>query len=421
MATARTALLGVFTACGQPTAAVDAVAVAFEIQSGGDQLFFPNSMLPERLAARLVDETGTPVQRGGIPVSWEVVAGDGSIIAVDDTTSEQGSVSAEVTLGPTLGTSRFRLTSSDITAVEFAARATLPGPIAFISNRRTGVLGNNLEGFPGDLYVMNEDGSDVVALFSSGFVVQSLFNPKWSPSGESILYSRSIGRPAGGTPGLLRIGLFVINPDGSDESQVPTVGLPEYVRYFAEPTWNADGSKFVVNLAAEGVLGLPPEVIPGALHVVRVSGFGAQPLTNIPGTARAPSWDGVTGRIAFECLGGFTTAICVADENGGNLVTLTDGVVPDTDPAWSSDGVQILFARDTLVGGGIWRMDADGGGLQQVVEGRAMNPSWSPDGNRFVYEWNVDERIDVWLYDFSNNTSINLTNAGSRDSEPAWR
>ncbi len=410
------------TACGGgPTAVTDAVPVAFEIQSGDGQLFFPNSPLPHRLAARLVDENGDPVVKGGVPVTWQLIAGDGLVTGTGDTTSALGVAFADAAFGTSVGVIRIRLTADGIRSVDFSARATLPGPIAFVSNRRTGIFGNVIEGYPGDLYVMNEDGSDVVGLFPSNFVIQSLFDPAWSPDGDELLFTRAIGRPAGGTPGLLPIGMFAIDADGSGEAQVPVIGLPSYVRYFSDPAWSPDGNRIVANLAAEGVAGIPPEVTSGALHVMNRSGIDARPLNVNTDTGRAPDWDATNERLAFECDRGGTTAICITDENGDSLEMLTSGSAPDTDPAWSPDGSQLLFARDTLDGGGIWRINADGTGLEQIVVGRTMSPSWSPDGTRFVYELNDDGRIDVWLFNFASGLRVNLTNATSRDSDPVWR
>lgn len=408
-------------ACGDPASIAEATAVAFAIQSGDGQLSFPNRPLPERLAARLVDRDGSPVLQSGRRVEWKITAGDGTVTGVGDTTSALGAVSADVVLGPSEGVTRVVVAADRIASVEFSARATLPGPIVFVSNRRTGIVGDDVGGYPGDLFVMNEDGSDIVGLFDPRFIVQSLFDPVWSPSGESILFVRTIGRPAGGVPGLLRIGLFEIKPNGSDESQIPAAGLPPYVQYYADPEWSPDASEILVYLAAEGGNDVPPELTPGALHIVPSSGTDARPLDGVMGTARAPSWDVATRRIAFECAGGATRAICIVKGDGTGLVQLTDGAVPDTDPVWSPDGSQLLFARDTLSGGGIWLMREDGTGLRRIVEGRAMSPSWSLNGERFVFEWHVSGQIDVWLYDLTTDTAINLTNAASRDSEPAWR
>ena len=99
----------------------------------------------------------------------------------------------------------------------------------------------------------------------------------------------------------------------------------------------------------------------------------------------APSPDGT--RIAFVC----STAICVADADGSDVVVLTSsGTLLADAPAWSPDGARIAF-RGWAPGGPpgpfnpsrIWIMNADGSGRARLTSDDEAGtweaaPTWSP-------------------------------------------
>jgi len=77
----------------------------------------------------------------------------------------------------------------------------------------------------------------------------------------------------------------------------------------------------------------------------------------------------------------------VVPVKGGEATQITDGDCDDRTPAWSPDGMFLVFSR-TRSGAAdfalfdIWVAAADGGNPRQVTAnvGRASSPSWSPDG-----------------------------------------
>jgi Tol biopolymer transport system component len=67
---------------------------------------------------------------------------------------------------------------------------------------------------------------------------------------------------------------------------------------------------------------------------------------------------------------------------GGDPKPIADSPVDDTQPAFSPDGQQIAF-RSEREGGGIFVMGILGGTVRRV-SGLGYNPSWSPDGRELV-------------------------------------
>jgi Tol biopolymer transport system component len=69
---------------------------------------------------------------------------------------------------------------------------------------------------------------------------------------------------------------------------------------------------------------------------------------------------------------------------GGNPLNLTrDSSMDDTQPAFSPDGQQIAF-RSEREGGGLFIMGATGESARRLTDG-GYNPSWSPDNKRIVF------------------------------------
>jgi Tol biopolymer transport system component len=69
---------------------------------------------------------------------------------------------------------------------------------------------------------------------------------------------------------------------------------------------------------------------------------------------------------------------------GSNALNLTaDSPVDDTQPAYSPDGKLIAF-RSEREGGGIFLMEATGESVRRLTDG-GFNPAWSPDGKEILF------------------------------------
>ncbi len=132
----------------------------------------------------------------------------------------------------------------------------------------------------------------------------------------------------------------------------------------------------------------------------RVGGRNATPIVNDPqrnegGAAFSP--DG--SLIAFhesDDVGG----IFVAGATGESVRRVTE---IGFDPAWSPDRKQIAFGTEEIVDPAsrvgdstLYIVDAAGGALRTVVDGDAVQPSWSPAGQRIVYWSNTGGQRDIY-------------------------
>lgn len=133
---------------------------------------------------------------------------------------------------------------------------------------------------------------------------------------------------------------------------------------------------------------------------------------------------GVNGRIAIvSAASGNDEIVSVAADGTAPLVLTNDAHV-DTDPAYSPDGSQIAFVRQT--DGGeftLWTMPADGGAAVALTPPgiSARHPSWSPDGAHIVFDRaGATSGRDLWVVDATGGGLHSIVTHAGADSEPAW-
>ena len=184
--------------------------------------------------------------------------------------------------------------------------------IAFVSTIATPV------GEQSRIFVINVDGTglrqvspepdDPNAFVGDGW-------PSWAPDGMRLVFARN-GE------------LFTVNADGSGLTHVPT---PHGAM---SPTWSPDGSRIAYQSLA--FIDLAPD-----LYVVNPDGSNSSQLTNGPETETGPSWSPDSRRIVFaRWVDGITAQLFIIYADGTGLIRLTspDLVDPkgyDDDPSWS--------------------------------------------------------------------------------------
>lgn len=151
----------------------------------------------------------------------------------------------------------------------------------------------------------------------------------------------------------------------------------------------------------------------GVLALVLVVTFVASPPT---GHAAFP---GVSGKIAFHSDRDGNWEIYVMNADGSGLARLTNNSVVDLNPAWSPDGTKIVFDRSR---DGIYVMNADGTGQARLTNSFDTTPAWSPDGTKIVFSSYRDgePNSEIYVMNADGTGQTRRTNNSVIDNDPAW-
>jgi Tol biopolymer transport system component len=160
------------------------------------------------------------------------------------------------------------------------------------------------------------------------------------------------------------------------------------------------------------------------IYSQRVGGRNATAILNDPQHDEgAPAFSPDGSQIAFhrsEAVGG----IFIAGATGESARRLTE---VGFDPAWSPDGKQIAFATEEigdpssrLGESTLFVIDTAGGTPRKAVEGDAVQPSWSPSGNRIVFWSNRGGQRDLFTVPAAGGATTQLTSDKAIDWSPVW-
>ena len=153
--------------------------------SGDGQTGLPGSQLPDPFVVRVLDQNGDPFE--GVPVTFSVIEGGGSLNIENTTTEADGFAGAALTLGPSPGTNRVSVTAAEIaTPVIFDAIGASPPLIANWSGPEP------VDVFMGNRYKIN------VSIFADGVwpggtirlrLLETSYYPddKWNSGNDELL------------------------------------------------------------------------------------------------------------------------------------------------------------------------------------------------------------------------------------------
>ena len=161
------------------------------------------------------------------------------------------------------------------------------------------------------------------------------------------------------------------------------------------------------------------------IYRVKPDGSGATNLTRSSSSDLWPSVSPDGTKVVYTAKRGRTEDIWVMTINGGDRRQLTDNDENDSWPTWSPDGRRIAFVstRNSTVGwpqkiylGELFVMDTDGTNVEQVthLDSEIMHPSWSPDGQRIVFDCEKDHENrrgarDIYTIRVDGSDLVNLS------------
>jgi Tol biopolymer transport system component len=224
------------------------------------------------------------------------------------------------------------------------------------------------------------------------------FSPSFSPDGKWVAFLRH-------TPGAVEPELLLAASDGGEERLVGRIA--PYGGYHGMEWW-PDSQSLLVRDSVGPVTG-----------IVRVflSDGRKEPLTNPPATfgdaQPVISPDGA--RIAFIRNGASAAELCVIPADGGAVRTFVRGSVSGL--VWS-DRQHLLYTGS----GGLWLIGLDGGTPAQpvrIADGAFADLTVDRSRKRLAFTRSYSD-INVWRIGPDGQAAVPIVVSSSEDSEPSW-
>lgn len=117
--------------------------------------------------------------------------------------------------------------------------------------------------------------------------------------------------------------------------------------------------------------------------------------------------------------------IFVMGATGESVKRLTDF---GYNPAWSPKGDEVVFATERIIDNPnnrttvsqIWIVNVSSGQKRLVSKGDAVQPNWSPDGQRIAYWAQNEGRRDIWTMTADGSAPVRVTDNTDLDWNPVW-
>jgi Tol biopolymer transport system component len=225
-----------------------------------------------------------------------------------------------------------------------------------------------------------------------------LFTAKRSDSEPSVLYAMDVERRV---PHAVSFGLeeyLSIDASGDGRRLVATVARPDRNLWTVPISDHVEGEGAAQRFGIPSVRATAPGFGPNFI-VYLTSRGGPNGLWKLKAGVETELWNGSDGAVtdtaavspdgglvAFVARAGGQAHLYVIGSDGTNLRRLANKLDIRGAPSWSPDGTWLaVVAGEGGQGQPLFRVPADGGAPERLVEGVAYSPVWSPDGRFIVY------------------------------------
>jgi Tol biopolymer transport system component len=228
--------------------------------------------------------------------------------------------------------------------------------------------------------VIDADGGDLRTLTDEGdFPPKTRFSrATWAPEGDRVAFA------AGGVPpnaecegldclSLVRASIYVMTLETSEVTRLTDDEL-----LAASPAWSPDGARIALVAVPASELSVADSQ-GQQIYVVDADGGSPHPVTSFDLSPKELAWSPDGESIAFVSV---SSDIHVIGADGGpsrevvSSVVAADGSFENSDPAWSPDGLRLLFTRLGEEGLTVWVAEADGTEQRRLHAGCCA--SWQP-------------------------------------------
>ena len=134
------------------------------------------------------------------------------------------------------------------------------------------------------------------------------------------------------------------------------------------------------------------------------------------------------GMIAYASMVDEVAQIFVINSDGSGKRQVTESPGGACQPAWSPDGLRLVFVSPCSVDKGsypsaaLFIVNLDGSGVIPLpaISGGDFDPAWSPDGKKIAFTSLRSGRSQIYLYNLDDGSTTVLSEKYSSDMQPAW-
>ncbi|WP_419932220.1 cell wall-binding repeat-containing protein [Candidatus Poriferisodalis sp.] len=248
----------------------------------------------------------------------------------------------------------------------------------------------------GTMTIADADGSNATAVLRTPGA--SLNQPAWSPDGTKI--ALSVLSFEGGTGyASQRRHIYVADVDGTNLTRI-TEGTVED----DYPTWSPDSTQIAFHRTTwQDRTVSPPVGTDRYIVIVDADGANQAEINKGGGWESHPAWSPDGSQLAV----GTGLRLGVMNTDGTNLRSWEPSPHWFSKLAWSPDGTQIALARiagprddPNNVETNIAVLDVATGTVTDITatEGTELNPHWSPDGKRIIFNSHANSGRDTHIW-----------------------
>ncbi|MBV9959323.1 MAG: PD40 domain-containing protein [Acidobacteria bacterium] len=297
--------------------------------------------------------------------------------------------------------------------------------------------------YTADIRVINVDGTNEIPLTTPGAYVSDS-NPAWSSDGTKIAFSRR---------DIYGSGIYIMNTDGTDQiglgagadpSWQPVPYVPNTLAITGRHLYTGRGiSGAVINLSGpinaftttDYVGNYTFSNLPRGGHYIVSPSLPAHYFTPAQRVVNNLDRNRIINFVVAEtcatakCIGNgkiayaYNRSVALINWDGSSLGSISSGGSSlNIEPAWSPDGLSIVFSTNRDGNFEIYSTNASGSQPVRLMNNPAADtsPSYSPDGLSIVFVSDRDGNKEIYKMNADGSNQVRLTTETTNDSAPAY-